>query len=153
MHVLQFCVTSMNTLSYLDQSKVSDKIIRFLCAHFEPADQDLDKVISDLHLQAIAQTSDINWKSLPSRLGLQDDVAKDIDKGFTKEFDKRQEFFQQWKRFKGSEATYRSLVKALLDINQRHNAEYVCELLRPILADSSNSSGMQKIFTESIEIW
>ena len=136
--------------SYLDQSKMSDKILGSLCAHFELADQDLDKEISDLHLDEIARTRDINWKSLPSRLGLQDVVAKDIDKNFTKEFDKRQGFFQLWKRIKGYEATYRSLVKALLDINQRHEAEYVCELLRPILADSSNSSGMQKIFTE---IW
>ena len=139
------------TLSYLDQSKVSDKIIRSLCVHFELADQDLDKVISDFHLDEIAQTRDIiNWKSLPSLLGLRDNVAKDIDKDFTKDFDKRREFFQRWKRIKGSEATYRSLVKALLDINQRHEAEHVCKLLRLMVADTWNSSGMQKIFTE---IW
>ena len=66
-----------------------------------------------------------NWKSLPFRLGLEDVVAKDIDKDHLKESDKRREFFRQWKQIKGLEATYRSLVRALLDINQKHDAEGV----------------------------
>ena len=131
---------------------MSDKIISSLCVHLELADQDLDKEISDLHLNEIARTRAINWKSLPSCLGLEEFVAKDIDKDFPTEYDKRREFFQGWKQVKGSEATYRNLVKALFDINQRHDAEYVCELLRPMVADTPNSSGMQKIFIESTEI-
>ena len=111
-----------------------------LCAHFELADQELDKVISDLHLDDIAQTRCTYWKFLSSRLRLQDVVAKDIDKDFPTESEKRREFFQQWKQRKGSEATYRSLVKALLDINQRRDAEYVCNLLRQADASSSVAS-------------
>ena len=109
---------------------MSDEVINTLCAHFELADQDLDQMISDLHLDEIALTRDINRKFLPSRLGLQDVLAKDIDKDFRTESDKRRELFRQWKQRKGFEATYRVLVKALLDINQRLDAEYVCKLLR-----------------------
>ena len=107
---------------------MSDELNR-LCTRYKLADQDLDKEISDLHLDEIAQSKDIKWKSLPSRLGLPNVVAKDTSKDFPKESDKRCEFFQQWKQRKGSEATYRSLVRALLDIKERDNAEYVCKLL------------------------
>ena len=65
---------------------MSDSVISTLCAHFELVDHDLDKEISDLHLDEIAQARCTYWKSLPSRLGLQDVVAKDIDKDFSKEF-------------------------------------------------------------------
>ena len=107
---------------------MSDEFIK-LRTRFKLADQDLDEVISDLHLDKIAQTKDINWKSLPSRLELPDVVTKDIDKDLMKESEKRREFFRQWKQKKGMEATYRSLVRALLDIKERDNAEYVCKLL------------------------
>ena len=122
---------------------MSDEVISTLCTHFELADQELDRVIGDLHLEEIARKRCTYWKSLPSRLGLQDIVAKDVDKDFPMEFDKRREFFQQWKKIKGSEATYRCLVKALLTIDQRHDAEYVFKLLHQAVADSSEApSGM-----------
>ena len=124
---------------------MSDEVINTLCAHFELADQDLDKVISDFHLDEIARTRCTYWKSLPSRLGLLDIVAKDIDsKSSLSESEKRSEFFRQWKQRKGFEATCRILVKALLDINQRRDAEYVCELLCQAGTGSSKaSSGMR----------
>ena len=106
-------------------------------ASLELADQELDSVISDLHLDEIARSRCTYWQSLPSRLGLEDIVAEDIDRNFSREFDKRREFFRQWKQIKGSEATYRCLVKALHDINQRRDAEYVSGLLRPRVAASS----------------
>ena len=122
---------------------MSDEVINTLCAHFK---QDLDKVISDLHLDEIARTRCTYWKSLPSRLGLPDIVAKDIDiKGSLLESEKRSEFFRQWKQRKGLEATYRVLVKALLDIDQRLDAEYVCELLRQAGTISSKASSGMKI--------
>ena len=39
---------------------MSDNFFKNLCTHFELAQQDLDKVIIDLHLDEIAQTRDIN---------------------------------------------------------------------------------------------
>ena len=121
-------------------AKESGSDINTLCAHFELADQNLDKVISDVHLDKIAQTRCTYWQSLPSRLGLPDIVAKDIDRDFPTESDKRREFFRQWKQRKGSEATYRRLVKALLGINQRQDAEYVCKLLPKAGTSSSEAS-------------
>ena len=111
---------------------MSGKVVKTLCARLMLADQDLDKEISDLHLDEIVRKSCTLWKSLPSRLGLHSIIVKDIEKDFPRELDRRREFFQQWKQIKGSEATYRSLVKALLDIDQRHDAEYVCKLLSPV---------------------
>ena len=130
---------------------MSDQAIISLCAHFELAQQDLDKEISDFHLDEIARTHDVNWKILTSRLGLQDVVAKDIDKDHSKEFDKRLGFFQQWKQRKGSEATYKKLVRALLDTDQKRDAEGVCKLLQP--HHSNTSSGMQKGFTSGSLWW
>ena len=122
---------------------MSDQVINTVCAQLKLAEQDLDKKISDLHLDEIAQARCIKWKLLPSRLGLEGVVAQDIDTDFSREFDKRREFFKQWKQIKGFEATYRSLVRALLDIKQRDNAEYVCELIRQTVTDTScASSGM-----------
>ena len=118
---------------------MSDRVST-LCEELKLADQGLDKQISEVHFDEIAQTRDINWKFLPSRLGLQDVTAKDIDKDYSNELEKRRELFRKWKQIKGSEATYRSLVRALLDIKQRDNAEYVLKLLCQAVADAS--SGM-----------
>ena len=132
-----------------DHCLMSDKVISTLCANFELSCQELDKVISDLHLDKIAQTRCTYWQSLPSRLGLPDIIANDIDKDFSKELDKRREFFHQWKQIKGSEATYRNLVKALLDFSKRLDAEYVLKLLHQAVTDYNSyadGSGTQ-VFT------
>ena len=107
---------------------MSDKVIRTLCAQIGVAYHNLDEVISDLHLDQIALSRCTYWRFLPTRLGLSNVVAKDIDREFQKEPEKRRELFEQWKQRKGFEATYRSLVRALLDIDKRLDAEYVCKL-------------------------
>ena len=107
---------------------MSDQVISTLCAQFGVAYHNLDEVISDLHLDEIGLSRCTYWRSLPTRLGLSNVVAKDIGRDFQKEYERRCEFFQQWKQEKGSEATYRSLVRALLDTKQRLDAEYVCKL-------------------------
>ena len=119
---------------------MSDQVISTLCAQFGVAYHNLDEVISDLHLDEIGLSRCTYWKSLPSRLGLSKVIAKDNDRDLQKEREKRCEFLQQWKQRKGSKATYRSLVRALLDIDQRLDAEYVCKLARQ--AVTNHSPGM-----------
>lgn len=114
----------------------SDNVLRTLCTRLKLVDHDLDKMISDLHLDEIARTRCDYWRSLPSRLGLPDIVAMDIDEDYSEAFDRRRAFFRQWKQIKGSEATYRSLVRALLGIRKKLDAEYVLRLLRQSVASS-----------------
>lgn len=67
----------------------------------------------------------------PSRLGLPIILRSDIERNFNfkTEQEKRVAFFSQWKGMKGSEATYRNLISALLGINKMEDAEGVCGLL------------------------
>ena len=102
--------------------------ISSLYAQYGVTEEDMDKEISDLHMDKIVRTRCTHWKSLPPYLGLPTNLVKDIDKDFSKEVDKRREFFDQWKQQKGSEATYKNLVRALLDVKEVYDAKYVCKL-------------------------
>lgn len=103
-----------------------------LRAHYELAEDDWDKKISDSNLDRISLNCCSNWKLLPSQLELESIIVNDIEKSKTAitETDKRLEFFRQWKEKKGFGATYKKLVIALLNIDQRQDAECVCKLLK-----------------------
>ena len=88
------------------------------------------KQVSDDYLREIAQSSCKEWKHLPSLLGLDSIVADDIDKRSISEWEKRHEFLKEWKRREGSKATYKQLIRALLKIKSRDDAEKVCTLLK-----------------------
>ena len=47
------------------------------------------------------------------------------------EDEKRATFFAKWKEAKGSDATYKALISALLEIGCAEDAECVCKLLKP----------------------
>lgn len=85
-----------------------------------------NKQISDEHIEVISQDLCEKWRLLPAHLGLGTITIDDI---IENEAGKRH-FFTTWKDQKGSEATYRSLVSALLEIECRKDAESVCELLK-----------------------
>ena len=126
MHITSNSVVGMSTVSSI-------------CAHYGVNQEDLNKEISDLHLAKIVQSRCTRWRSLPSHLELETNLLSDIDRDFPKEVEKRSEFFDQWKRQKGSEATYKRLMQALLDVKERHDAEYVCQLSQQILPHSETS--------------
>ena len=112
-------------------SSTSSVTIGSLCAQIGLAEEHLDKVISDLHLDEITQTACSIWKSLPPYKELKNfDVAiQDIDKENLNEADKIRELFRRWKQRKGSEATYTSILRALLSTERRKDAEYLCRLV------------------------
>ena len=56
-------------------------------------------------------------------------VINDMECYYEAEEDRRRGFFATWKETKQNEATYRMLVHALLEINQRPDAENICKLL------------------------
>ena len=89
-----------------------------------------NKQITDEHIEVISRTLCSQWKSLPAHLGLPPITARDIDHGPGDEREKRNTFLTTWKAMKGSEATYKKLISALLKIEHREDAESVCELLK-----------------------
>ena len=88
--------------------------------------------ISDAHLGDISLSYCSRWRDLPSRLDIKKIVVDDLDKNpiLVDEDMKRSSFFSKWKEAKGSGATYRALISALLQIKCVEDAEGVCELLK-----------------------
>ena len=92
---------------------------------------DFDKQVSDAHLNDFSTNCcSEDWKLLCPHLKLNGVVAEDIDREPLSPKLKRKSFFGKWKQEKGSDATYRVLVCALLRINHRQDAEYLCKLLK-----------------------
>lgn len=92
--------------------------------------KDCNKPVSDSHLECISRSSCKHWKSLPAHLGLETITAEDSDRKYADPGSKRYDFFQKWQQMKGSGATYKQLVLALLIINCRQDAEAVCNVLK-----------------------
>ena len=100
--------------------------------HYNLSEDDLNQEISDSHLDQFALKHCACWKLLSPHLDLVNMTINDITLNLTlaTETDKRVEFFRQWKKVKGFEATYKKLVAALLKIDQKHEAGIVCKLLK-----------------------
>lgn len=101
---------------------------------YELSDGDCNQQVTDDHLELISRSSCKQWKSLPSHLGMDTIAADDIDKGQKEEREKRHDFFLKWKETKGSQATYKQLITALLKIKCTQDAEGVCEVLKESVA-------------------
>ena len=100
-----------------------------LLREYKLTEEDLEEPISDPHLEEISRTSSKEWRSLPPHLELPDTTVGDIERDSQKEDERRNSFFFTWKHKKGTCATYRKLVRALLKIDCRGDAEKVCKLL------------------------
>ena len=108
-------------------SSFDTNIDSFLGSKVESA----NKKITNEHIDDISRNSCSKWKSLPAHLELNPITVKDIDeRGNHPGEEKRKEFFTTWKSKKGSKATYKILIQALLNIDCREDAEYVRELLK-----------------------
>ena len=104
----------------------------------------MNKQVSDAHLEDISRSCCSGWRSLPSRLEMRKIVVEDIDRlqGLSEE-EKRLYFFKQWKSEKGSEATYKKLIDALVKIKCREDAEKVqCLIENPATTTATMSSSI-----------
>ena len=101
---------------------------------YELTDRELERQVSDSHLEVISRSYCKQWKSLPPHLQLDRIVADDIDKSQKEDRVKRHEFLLQWKDIKGSHATYKQLLAALLKTKCRQDAESVCKMLKESLS-------------------
>ena len=94
------------------------------------SEQYLSWAVSDKDLERISRSCCKDWKSLPTHLELETILVEDIEKSQADEREKRHDFLRQWKRMKGSAATYKQLVSALLEIESVDDAEKVCGILK-----------------------
>ena len=105
--------------------------------------------VTDKHRVDICRSCLGKWRSLPPSLKMLDITADNIDKSNLDEEDKKIEFLKKWKQIKGSSATYRNLVCALLEISCKEDAEFVCKLLQDSeqqqSASTSHETGMNDL--------
>jgi hypothetical protein len=99
---------------------------------FKLSDTDCSLQVTDAHEEKISSSFCGKWRLLPSHLEMEDIVAEDIDREHPggEESEKRCSFLKKWKKMRGSGATYRKLINALLEAKCRSDAEGVCKLLQ-----------------------
>ena len=108
--------------------------IESLIARYQLAEENVNRIITDIHIEVISRCCCSKWKSLPAHLGLATIIAEDINRKEVNEEDKRRTFLTTWKEKKGFEATYKTAISALLEIECRSEAESVCQLLKDACA-------------------
>lgn len=92
-----------------------------------------NKEISARLLEDFSRLHGENWRLLTSQLNLKNIIVKDIERDCVREEEKRIEFFKRWKKFAGCGATYKTLILALLEINERSDAESLCQFLQHLV--------------------
>ena len=124
------------THSLLRSGKLDGQVamseVSSLLKYYGLSEEKCNKVVSDRHLEKISLSHCGRWRALPSYLGLPSLLVEDIDRSPLKleEGERRQKFFHEWKQRRGFNATYKSLIVALLETNCRGDAESVCQLLK-----------------------
>ena len=114
-----------------------------LIKHYRLAEGDCNRPVSDSHLECISDSHCEHWRKLPAHLDLEAIVVKDIDRSQGDEGTKRLDFFRKWKEIKGSGATYKRLITALLKIDCREDAERVCKMLKGSGRPSASGASAQ----------
>ena len=105
------------------------------------AEKDLEKQISDLHLQLIiSSVTCSDWRSLPAHLDLPSSTIEDIDQSQRDEEKKREDFLRQWKEIKGDGATYKQLIAAFLKTRCGKDAEEVCKIFKSSVSTSTGTT-------------
>ena len=103
---------------------------RSLREAYELTEEDCARTIEDIDLESISHSHCKDWRKLPTHLEMSKIVINDIDKSQGSEEVKRSDFFSRWKDIRGSDATYKQLVIALLEVNCRQDAEDVLKILK-----------------------
>ena len=89
----------------------------------------IDQQITEIHLDQISSSCCRQWKRLPAYLDMEAIVGHDANLSASDEADKRRLFFFKWREIKGTKATYRKLVEALVKMECGGDAEKVCMLV------------------------
>lgn len=108
-----------------------------MLSHYKLREEDCEKLVTHKHLGMISLKCCQKWKLLASQLELENNVVDDIDHKTCNEEEKRHDFLKEWRQRKGREATYKKLILALLEYDQRQDAEKVCKILRESIQASA----------------
>jgi hypothetical protein len=119
-----------------------------LMEHYQLTEQDLDKQISDIHLDKISQSCCRKWKRLPPYLEMESIVGLDANLSAGEEEEKRLSFLFKWRDKKGFKASYKRLICALIEIESLNDAGRVCELVQ-ISRQSSPGYRLEPDISES----
>lgn len=105
-------------------------------------EEEISKKVVDKDLEKI---STVEFRELCSHLEMTDSDRHDAECEATSESGKRTAFFKKWKKRKGSRATYKKLIIAHLENQDREGAEQIAELLKNNLAtaDKTHSAGLE----------
>ena len=112
--------------------------------------EEAEEQVDERHLSEISHRCNCQWKTLHPCLELPTDTKDAVEQEIGNldasedEEGKRLVLLSKWKDAKGSEATYKLLVGALLQAGCKDDAEMVCELIQPMPVESQlvSSSGM-----------
>jgi len=91
--------------------------------------EQLKQPVTDEHIREISLKM-TKWEDWASALELTPTQIEDIDRENLTMHAKRSAVLRVWKESFGSMATYEKLIDALLKLNLRKNAEFVCSLLK-----------------------
>ncbi len=109
---------------------ISEVTLSSLLGRHGLSEECCDSKVSDVHLEKISRFLSQSIQCLAPYLGIKQRIVSDIDNLSHKgEKEKRHTFLIKWREVKGSEATYRNLIQALLTIESVEDAEKVCKLL------------------------
>ena len=109
--------------------QVMARSLESLIARYHLTEEDVGKQITDEHIEVISRSTCRKWRSLYAHLDLSSIAVDDVDHLPVDEDQKR---FTSLKEKKGSEATYKKLISALLTTECREDAECVCKLLKSL---------------------
>ena len=101
-----------------------------LLATHEVARENSNQQISDKDIDKISQSCGFPYGRLSSYLGMKRVSAQDAKHDGKSEPDRRVSLLEAWKQMKGSDATYKALIAALLEMERRDDAEIICNFLK-----------------------
>lgn len=108
-----------------------------LMKNYSLSEQYCNRTVSDRNLEEICRHYGLNnssWKVLRSPLGMAPDGSTAftdiLSNAFHLEKATYHDFFFNWKRTKGSAATYKRLLNALVATDSHKEAHFVCSLLK-----------------------
>ncbi len=99
---------------------------------FGLSEEHANQKVSDVHMVEISRCYCKRWKLLCPYLDLEGIIVNDMELVSGSEGEKRRAFFAAWRERKGSDATYRRLLYALLKTGCREDAEEICKLLKSV---------------------
>ena len=127
-----FC-SGTHTHFVCKHQKMELTALRELLKKHRLTDKDINRQVNVSNLERTSHFCYKQWKSLPSHLGVQSNVVGEIDKPHKDEKTKCLNFLLRW--MKGSRATYKQLLTALLSIKCEQAAEMLCTRLRESASD------------------